>query len=379
MPLLKKIEVKVDPDSWPALSDVPAELTALQASSPLQVDVLSALLFTAIWTRPPTQFGFSLSDCWAWLRYFPAIAKQERLKLCSAWTTLDPHHKTILSQDFGVGFSTWLLHGALRFVHYADTLHVVNVLSPGVFYLKRTKKKGPSKSPDYIATDAVGNFSVLECKGTQASRDALRDALKRGVPQKEGLRKIGKTKFKHSLVAGLFIPQWPSGERALFSICDPDWVDVKERLGRFTPNQIGRSLMQVSTAKELALLELSNAANTLSRAIEGRNDLREAIRLDLRRDRPVQPRVTTEQVSIQHEYRWSEPATLHEGVTSSGIRFSAALSMEQLEAITNRTNPAELGEERWANRTTERWASRQTDRSVHMTSPLGVRYELTLL
>jgi hypothetical protein len=58
-----------------------------------------ALVFAALWTRPPVRYGFSLSDCWAWLRYFPAIAVNSELRLREEWTSLDPHYKTVLSGD----------------------------------------------------------------------------------------------------------------------------------------------------------------------------------------------------------------------------------------------------------------------------------------
>jgi len=87
MALNKRVYIEILLDTWKAPAAPPAALSALQAS-PLNIDFLSALLFTALWTRPPVRYGFSLSDCWAWLRYFPAIAPIQDLRLCEAWTTL---------------------------------------------------------------------------------------------------------------------------------------------------------------------------------------------------------------------------------------------------------------------------------------------------
>ena len=145
MALNKRLDVEVLVDTWKAPTMVPAALTLAAQNSPLTIDFLCALIFTALWTRPPIRYGFSLSDCWAWLRYLPAIAPTQDLRLCDAWTTLDPHHKTVLSGDFGVGFTTWFLNQTLDFVKFSDTLWVVNTLSPGAFRLASSARRGPRK------------------------------------------------------------------------------------------------------------------------------------------------------------------------------------------------------------------------------------------
>lgn len=253
-------------DTWPEGAEIPAALTQAQATEPYPIDVLSCLVFAALWMRPPVTYGFSLSDCWAWLRYFPAISAISGLRLRDEWTQLDPHQKTVLSGDFGVGFTTWFLHRTLGLERYADTLWVVNTQHPGVFELGRSTKRGPQKSPDYIAEDPWENFSVLECKGTQTSHASLLDAIDRGIPQKANLRTIGATQIQHSLVAGLFIPQAASADTATLALADPDWVSVKEQLSQFTRDQLGRGVTQIALAKELSMLDLPQTANALARA-----------------------------------------------------------------------------------------------------------------
>jgi hypothetical protein len=264
MPINKSLDIEVLENTWSPPSLVPSELLA--QTSPVDIDFLCALLFTALWTRPPVRYGFSLSDCWAWLRYLPAIAPTTDLRLCDEWTTLDPHHKTVLSGDFGVGFTTWFLYQTLGLVKFSDTLWVVNTLSPGAFRLRSSARRGPRKSPDYIAEDISGNFSVLECKGSQCSRNALMDAMQRGVPQKANVRTIGSTQLQHSLVAGLFIPQFENEDTAAIIVADPEWDTFKERLAPFSRQEIGRAITQVAQAKELAMLELPHTANTLVHA-----------------------------------------------------------------------------------------------------------------
>lgn len=268
---------------------VPASLISAAQASPFTVDFFCALLFTALWTRPPVRYGFSLSDCWAWLRYVPAIAPTQDLRLCEAWTTLDPHHKTVLSGDFGVGFTTWFLNQTLDLVRFSDTLWVVNTLSPGAFHLASSARRGPQKSPDYIAEHSNGNFSVVESKGGQTSRKELLAAIERGVPQKANVQAIGTTQLQHSLVAGLFIPQFNNSDSAAIVIGDPEWDEVKGRLSNFSRDQIGRAISQVAHSKELALLELPNVANTLVRAPGSEETMRGSIRRDLSWARAPKP------------------------------------------------------------------------------------------
>src|SRR5690606_37909426 len=145
-----------------------------------------------------------------------------------------------------------------------------NVLMPGMFALEPSARRGPRKSPDYIVTDGAGSFSVLECKGSQTSRASLVDALNRGVRQKQNLRALGATTLEHSLVAGLFIPQFGSNEYPALVVADPEWDDVKRLLAQFKTPAIERGVVQVANAKQAALLELSQTANALARTHGGR-------------------------------------------------------------------------------------------------------------
>ena len=295
----RRVDIEVLSDSWPASTAPPSGLFAAVQSSPSNVDILASLLFLGLWTRPPVTHGFSLSDCWAWLRYFPALAVTPDLRLRDEWTTLDPHHKTVLSGDFGVGFTTWFLSQVLGFVRYSDTLWVVNSLRPGRFHLAPSGKRGPTKSPDYIAEDIHGDFSVLECKGGQSSRTSLRAALDRGAIQKANLRAIGGTTLRHSLVAGLFIPQFNSSESAVLMVADPAWEDVRELFSGFSKEQIARAVVGVSYAKELAMLDLPNVANSLVQAEGSDESLAAALERDRawrgrRATRPSRPSVLTD-------------------------------------------------------------------------------------
>jgi hypothetical protein len=379
MPLNKRVGVELMTDSWSAPALPPPSLVNAAQATPTAINILCALCFTALWTRPPVRYGFSLSDCWAWLRYFPAIAATQDLRLCDAWTTLDPHQKTVLSGDFGVGFTTWFLYETLGFVKYSDTLWVVNTLAPGAFRLASSARRGPQKSPDYIAEDSGGNLSVLECKGTQSSRASLIAALGRGMPQKANLQAIGGTTLQHSLVAGLFIPQFDNSETAVIIVADPEWDELKERLSRFSKEEIRRSVSQVAYAKELATLEFPHAANTLVRAPGSDETIWRAIERDLAWERAPSRIATANAIGVERDYMWSEPLKLATGQTVSGIRFRGTLPRASVERLMKRDSPAAIGEEMRDESLRRRWTVEHTEESATLQSPLGTTFSLTLL
>jgi hypothetical protein len=189
----KDVHIEIDAGSWTAAGKtVPSQLTGI--STPRKMSVGIALLHTALRTRPPQSTGMSLADYWAWLRYGPAISDSSDLRLRSEWSEIDPHQKTVLSDDLGMGFTTYLLARTLKFKSFADTLHFVNVTNPGNYKFLNVSKNGKHKTPDFVAFDSAGNTSnvnVVECKGTQSSRKALHKAIEDGVPQKRNLVSIG--------------------------------------------------------------------------------------------------------------------------------------------------------------------------------------------
>jgi hypothetical protein len=99
-PVIRNIKVSVNKSSWPNATP-PSDIMNLP--SIWQADVGIALLNTALWTRPPRYTGFDLADFWAWLRYMRAFADTPDLRLRQEWQDLDPHQKTILSDEVGVG------------------------------------------------------------------------------------------------------------------------------------------------------------------------------------------------------------------------------------------------------------------------------------
>jgi hypothetical protein len=373
--LPKNVEIELDAATWKAGIAPPQLIATTSATN--QIDVLCGLTFTALWTRPPITFGFSLSDTWAWLRYLPAVCSSSDLRLCEDWTTLDPHQKTILSGDWGVGFTTWFLSQTLGFTKYADTLWVLKSLSPGSLILQQSKKRGPNKSPDYIAEDSAGNFSVVECKGTQSSRRSLREAIGRGLPQKANVTQ-GTTPIVHSLVAGLYVPQFDAADHALLLIADPEPDDLRREVFRFSRQQIGRGVTQVALAKELALLEMPETASYFAGERARSQSLATAVATD--EDRPrVDRTLNADGLSVTRDYIWERPAAVDHERFVVGIRFAATLAGDELERIRSAALPEDLAEERLDQTRGVQWRSISEASSAELTSPLGTHFRLELL
>jgi hypothetical protein len=379
VPLTKRVHIELLTDTWSPPAIPPAELTRIEQTGPYAMDVLCALVFTALWTRPPVRYGFSLADTWAWMRYLPALCFTPELRLCEEWTTLDPHQKTVLSGDFGVGFTTWLLNRELGFVKYSDTLWVVNALQPGVFRLGPSTKRGPRKSPDYIAEDRNGDYSVVECKGTQSTRQSLIEAIERGIPQKQNLQTVGGVHLAHSLVAGLFVPQYECAEVPVLIVADPPAKEsLSQTLGKYSRDQIRRGVSQVAYAKELATLDLAQTANALVRAKESSETIASALARDLQARRPERS-VERDQVVTRREYVWDAPARIDDDLVVAGVRFEGILPPGEFELLRTMSSPELLGELKRDTSQGNDWHADVGELSATLRSPLGSTFRISLL
>lgn len=213
-------------------------------------DVLQALLVVGLLTAPPRYRGISLSTYWAWLRYGAAISTADAsLRLRPIWGELDSHQKTLLADDFGIGFPCHYLIEHHGFEDFADTNFLLDSFLSGVVSHASRSKRGPSKTPDFIGVDSANQLHILECKGTQSSRQYLDVALKNGIAQKNNLN--NGTIFASCMVAGLFVPQAQSPEHAQVVFVDPEPHPGLEILQDVDPETVVRAVRRQSFAKAL--------------------------------------------------------------------------------------------------------------------------------
>ncbi|WP_044008486.1 hypothetical protein [Leisingera methylohalidivorans] len=130
------------------------------------------LLMIGYLTTPTSSTGVSLSEFWAWVRYLSAVTPDPDLRLTSSFADLDAHQKTILSDDFGMGAPLLWLNEHLDLDRIVDGRYFVEYVAASMGATqRRTAKRGPNKSPDFVARDTSGVWHVIECKGTQSGRE----------------------------------------------------------------------------------------------------------------------------------------------------------------------------------------------------------------
>jgi len=192
------------------------------------------LLMIGYLTTPTSSTGLSLSEFWAWVRYLAAISNEADLSLTQSFSELDAHQKTILSDDFGMGVPILWLCDKLSLVQIVDGRYFMQRIAPSVGATqRRTAKRGPNKTPDFVAWDATGKWHVIECKGTQSGSEYSEKQLgTKGPPPTGGVAQKCSIKFPpghtgQRLVCGLNIDV-EGGTGSVLKIIDPEPEDPFE-------------------------------------------------------------------------------------------------------------------------------------------------------
>jgi hypothetical protein len=224
--MYRTISVHVDESSWPGVGKVPSFPAAFTAGTDsFNLNINSMLLMIGYLTTPTSVTGVSLAEFWAWVRYLAAITPHDAdLRLTRSYADLDTHQKTILSDDFGMGVPiVWLMKN-LPLVKIVDGRYFLQRYgATHGAHQHRTAKRGPNKTPDFVARGLDGKWHILECKGTQ-SGDAFRNRqMASGISQKLSIRfPPGHTGRR--LVSGLSIGI-EDGNPSHLGIIDPEPED----------------------------------------------------------------------------------------------------------------------------------------------------------
>ncbi|WP_213132670.1 hypothetical protein [Citrobacter sp. FP75] len=368
----KNITVTIDSNSFPN--------GQVQYYNPLlkvnKIDVNCMLIHTALWTRPPKLTGFHLSDFWAWLRYFPAFSKTSTdLRLRKEWKDIDPHQKTILSDEIGVGSTTFTLIDTLGFQGFIDAIYVLETLNLTHLLLKKSKN-GKGKTPDYIGLDNFGRVVALECKGTQNKIKDLHKAITKGVDQKENLTKNPAGQIKIGLVGGVFIPQFDNPESALIHFRDPDWNEFNKIISEVNPQDLTKAIIRGAVIKQLYLAGANNSANELSNYVKGSN-----FEFSLQSIKELK---SFERGSVVFSHRLKHPA---EGGISH-IKFSAKIEKNIFDIVQKITssytdvsvliNQFSVTEENFNRRHDDHsWSAYESEDSGMIVSPQGFNFKLS--
>ena len=203
----RSVSVDVKRNSWPKDGGPPAfPRTFHTGVRHAEIDVLRVLLKIGFLTTPTASSGVSLSEFWAWVRYVAAVSEEPALRLTSSFAELDAHQKTILSDDFGMGLPMVWLEDQLDLRQVVDGRYFLDRFAASVDAVQRkTAKRGPNKTPDFVAKDGHGTWHVVECKGTQSGVKYSGSQIgELGPPMKGGIAQKRSITFEAVEQLGVF-------------------------------------------------------------------------------------------------------------------------------------------------------------------------------
>jgi hypothetical protein len=228
----KSLRLRIDRSTWPAPPTLPRFPRAFMGRPSLTLSVPAILLEIGYLTTPTSSTGVSLSEFWAWVRYLAAVTADDDLRLTSAFANLDAHQKTILSDDFGMGVPMLWLTEALNLRQPCDGRYFMERFAAQVgATARRTAKRGPNKSPDFVARDRLGIWHVIECKGTQSGPAYQATQIgDPGPPPTGGIAQKLSVQFPSNysgqrLVCALNLAVEGDSERTRLTIVDPEPED----------------------------------------------------------------------------------------------------------------------------------------------------------
>lgn len=217
--LAKTIEVEVVKDTFPG-KVVPPNL---QCPATMSLDVADALLMLGQLTSPSGFSQASPNRYWTWLRYFSAVSTTPDLRITAPFVDLDPHQKTILSDDFGVALTTMWLYSCLG--GFSEIVDGRRFLLQFPSLVRRPRRKTPKvgigKCPDYVVKDHANRWHVLECKGTQTSKAYRNAQLNSAHLQKQVIDIRGSARGER-LAAGIYLGNERDRYHSHLKVIDPD-------------------------------------------------------------------------------------------------------------------------------------------------------------
>lgn len=243
-----------------------SEVSAFAPERDLQVVPAYMLHRLGVVTTPAVENLADICSTWAYFRYLWAFeipsagATNPLLRLSDAARQIDFHQKGLLSDQIGVGMAALLLGIYLNAPLAADVSVAMDDPAWPIDLQYDT-------SPDYLFFDATQtNLFVVECKGTQTSRAASLEQLRRGTEQVPSLT-FTDGRIPPSLVIATCLTK--RGTRIL--LIDPPGDDnrqLPERPERVGPREwrvrndaeFGRATRLISEAKLLSFAGADQAA-----------------------------------------------------------------------------------------------------------------------
>ena len=220
----KTLQLEIDLPSWsnsPPKYRKPCPFAPNQTAA--RVDFLRAVLWIGTMSIPIQIPNWWVASQWAVLRYVAAVDQATpRLCLHAAIDDLESHHKTVLSDDWGVGLSLQWLDARMRYKHIVHGAFAMQGLrAAGIAQFVKRKKRGPFKCPDFFAVDRQEGIHLIECKGNQEGPSHLDKQFQRGRQQKQNIRFQNESLLAQRLLSGVAIASHDSGWLSTIKVADP--------------------------------------------------------------------------------------------------------------------------------------------------------------
>jgi hypothetical protein len=163
------------------------EVAPFAPTRAMQIIPAALLHRLGVVTTPQVENLADLSSIWAYIRYIwafdlpnPAVPFTP-LRLSEAAQRIDFHQKAVLSDQIGIAMAALLFETELNAPLSSDVSVAMNDPAWPIDTLNRS-------SPDYLFFNIdQTNLYVVECKGTQSSRSAALEQLRRGCEQAASL------------------------------------------------------------------------------------------------------------------------------------------------------------------------------------------------
>ncbi|HET8925270.1 MAG TPA: hypothetical protein VFN26_19970 [Candidatus Acidoferrum sp.] len=220
----KTLQIEIDLASWSNSPPKYRKTCPFASNQTLaRVDFLRAMLWIGVTSIPIQIPRWWLASQWAVLRYVAAADQStRRLRLHTAIDDLESHHKTVLSDDWGVGLSLQWLAARMRYKHLVHGAFAMQALRDGgVAQFVKRKKRGPFKCPDFFAVDRQDKIHLIECKGNQKGPSHLDRQFQRGRQQKQNVRFQNEGLVAQRVLAGVAIAGQSSSWLSTLKIADP--------------------------------------------------------------------------------------------------------------------------------------------------------------
>ena len=262
MTLTKSLKVEIKRTSWPN-NRPPRKLARLAGTQ--NINITAFLLMIGDCTVPTHAARHSINALWAWVRYFGAFSPDADFRLSHDFAELDPHQKTILSDDFGMGMSLHLIFNALGLQSFCDGKYFIDRMSTRVRFKAAAKnaKNGARKSPDFVGWDRFGKFHVIECKGTQSGAAYSNRQMNLGITQKCAIR-FAQPNRGQSLVTGFEIAQAQDASESRIVIQDPEPEDPPLDINEDEAGLAVETLARAKIAKSFMLAGASNLSRIVA-------------------------------------------------------------------------------------------------------------------